>query len=100
MKNLKLIYLLVCFFTLASFKSKASEDLTGKNLINFTNLEFTSNGDLQTVDFVDATCYEIRDGVRFSITVGCFLCSEERAVARCERVLSRRLDRLDPWNQN
>ncbi|WP_299130902.1 hypothetical protein [uncultured Winogradskyella sp.] len=69
------------------------------DIIDLSDIEFSVDGDIKAVDFATATCSEIRDGIRYTTTVGCFLCGEERAQERCQRVLSRRLDELDPWVQ-
>ncbi len=97
MKNLYPIVVLICALSLMSFTSIESNDIKEKvNIINYSTLDFNKIGGIETLDFATATCSEIRGGIKYTTTVGCFLCGEERAADRCERVLSRRLDELNP----
>jgi hypothetical protein len=98
MKKNKIVFLFT-FLLLSSISIIANDkELTNEksNTIDFSELEFSEQGNLEKIYYAQGTCSEVRDGVTYSTTVGCFLCGEERAKARCEKVLARRIDRLDP----
>ena len=99
MKILKPILVFICFLSLITVTAgNESDSVKNSRIINYSNLEFTFEGDLESVVFSSATCSEIRGGVKFTTTVNCFLCGEGRSQARCQRVLSRRLNSLNPVN--
>ncbi|WP_299015723.1 hypothetical protein [uncultured Polaribacter sp.] len=98
MKINKLVYVFI-FLLLSSISMIANEKelkIENNNTIDFSELEFSEQGYIEDIYFAQATCKEKRDGVTYSTTVGCFLCGEERSQARCEKVLSKKIDRLNP----
>lgn len=98
MKKNKIVFLFTLLL-LSSISTTANDKaliIEKNNTVDFSALEFSKQGEIEEIYYAQATCSEIRDGVTYSTTVGCFLCGEERAQARCEKVLSRRVDRLDP----
>lgn len=98
MKKNKLVFLFTLLVLSLSTITANEKGLINEknNKINFSALEFNEQGDLEMIYYAQATCKEVRDGVTYSTTVGCFLCGEERAKDRCEKILSRKIDRLDP----
>ncbi|WP_417859671.1 hypothetical protein [Winogradskyella sediminis] len=81
-------------FSYAAEKTESSNDK--ENVLELTNLEFNINGDIIDFDFARAFCTETRGSVTYEAEVGCFLCNPQQATDRCARVLSRRIDRVNP----
>ncbi|WP_299130904.1 hypothetical protein [uncultured Winogradskyella sp.] len=66
------------------------------NTVDVSSLDFDVDGNIVNFDFATAFCTETRNDVTYTATVGCFLCSPQRAQERCARVLSRRIDAVNP----
>jgi hypothetical protein len=60
--------------------------------IDIANVIFSIDGEVIDGDFATASCSTKIDGVTYyADNVGCFLCSQQGAEERCQRVLNRRI---------
>ncbi|WP_299015721.1 hypothetical protein [uncultured Polaribacter sp.] len=88
------IFLLVASVTLGNEKEIKPTNKVKE--IKVSSFDFDINGEILNFDFARAFCTETRDGVTYEANVGCFLCSPSKAKQRCARVLSRRIDDINP----
>ena len=88
-----LLLILFCSFSLVYGKNNSSK--MQATVIDVSSLNFDSEGQILDYEFRRTSCSETRNGVTFTASVGCFLCGEERTLARCQRVLSQRLDNIE-----
>lgn len=91
-----MFYFTIFSLTLSFANVKIDSPNPKVKVVQLSNLDFDTDGILLNEDFATAFCTETRNGVTYSITVGCFLCSPQRAAARCASVLSRRIDEVNP----
>lgn len=85
------------FVSLFSFGNEKEIKLIDKvKEIQVSSFIFDINGEVLDFEFAQAFCTETRDGVTYVADVGCFLCSPSKAKERCARVLTRRIDDVNP----
>lgn len=96
MKNIIFSFIFLLFASVTFGNEKEIKPSNKVKEIKVSSFDFDINGEILNFAFARAFCTETRDGVTYIADVGCFLCSPSKAKQRCARVLSSRIDDVNP----